>query len=72
MLDEMAAADEHDDLPLCPGADMVCMEVKDADKAELETEPEEFDEDPEDKVALENHLASDGVFPEGEVNRKIT
>ena len=72
LLDEGARADEHDDLPFGPRADVIGVEVKDADEAELEAEPEEFDDDPKQKVALENHFAGDGVFPESCVNGKIT
>jgi hypothetical protein len=44
------------------------VEIEDADEAELESEPEEFDDDPEQEVALENHFAGDGVFPKGGVD----
>ena len=47
------------------------MQIKDADEAKLKAEPEEFDDDPEEKVALEHQFAGDGVFPEGGVDAKI-
>ncbi len=47
---------------------MVGVEVKDANEAELESEPEEFNDDPKQEVALEDHFAGDGVFPEGGVD----
>ncbi len=72
MLDEAAGADEHDNLPFGPRADVVGMEVKDADEAELESEPEEFDDDPEQEVALESHFACDGVFPKSGVDGGVT
>jgi len=37
----------------------------------LESEPEKLDEDPEDEIALERHLARNGSFPQRGVNGKI-
>jgi len=37
LLDELAGADEEDDLPFGPGADGVGVEVNDADEGELQT-----------------------------------
>jgi hypothetical protein len=67
----MARADEHDDLPFGPGANAVGVEIKDANEGELESEPEKFDDDPEQEVAFEDHFAGDGVFPEGGVDGEI-
>lgn len=71
LLDETACANEHDDLPFGPGADVVGVEVKNADEAELKAEPEEFDDDPEQEVALKSHFAGDGVFPKSGVDAQI-
>jgi hypothetical protein len=48
------------------------VEIQDADKSELEPEPKEFNDDPEEKIPFEHRLARDGVFPERGVNGEIT
>jgi len=68
----MAAADEHDHLPFGPGANVLGVQVKHADEAELETEPEQLHDDPEQEVALEDHLSSNRIFPKREVYAKVT
>ncbi len=49
LLDEVAPANEHDDLPFGPGADVFGVQVKHTDKAELESEPKKLDDDPEEE-----------------------
>ena len=39
LLDEMARADEHHDLPFGPGADVVRVQIEHADETQLQSEP---------------------------------
>src|SRR5207253_788335 len=68
LLNEMAGANQHHHLPFGPRADMVRVQVENTDETELEAEPKQFDEDPEQEIAFEDHLARDGVFPKRGVN----
>src|ERR1017187_10315349 len=45
LLDEMTGPDQEDDFPFGPGADVLSVQVEHADEAELEAEPEQFDDD---------------------------
>ena len=71
LLDEMARADQHHHLPFGPRADVVRVQIQDADETELQPEPKDFDENPEEKVAFETHLAGDGIFPQRDINAEI-
>jgi hypothetical protein len=71
LLDELAGADEENDLPFRPCADMVCMAIDDGDECELEGKPEQFHDDPEEKIRFELHLPDDGVFPKRAINRSV-
>lgn len=64
LLDELAGSDEEDDLVAGPAGDAFCMEVEDVDEAELECEPGEFDDDPEQEIDLERHFPDEGVADE--------
>src|ERR1035438_2700762 len=63
LLNEMAPADQHHDLPLGPCADVVGMQVEDTDEAELQAKPKKLHKYPEQEVALEAHFARDRVLP---------
>ena len=71
LLDEIAAADEQNHLPFAPGADAVGLREQHGDEAELQAEPQDLHDDPEDEVPFEGHLARHGIFPEREVEREI-
>src|SRR5437762_28496 len=68
----MARADQQHDLPLCPRFNMIGVQVEHADKTELQTEPEQLDDDPEQEVALESHLPRHRILPQRAVDAEVT
>ena len=68
----MARAHQHHHLPFGPRADLFGVQVEHADEAELEAEPEQFHQNPEQEVAFEAHLARDRIFPERGIDGSVT
>ena len=71
-LDEIARAGQQHHLPNRPRADGVGLGKNDADERELQSEPAQLHENPEQEVALEGHLARDGGPPQRAVDGEIT
>ena len=72
LLDETARAGEQHHLPHRPRADGGGLAENHADEGELQSEPGQFDDNPEEEVALERHFARDGSFPQRGVNGEVT
>ena len=58
-------------LPLRPSADGIGLREQHGDETDLQPEPEEFDDDPQNEVALKGHFARHGIFPQRGVERKV-
>ena len=50
---------------------MVGVQIDHADETELQAEPQELDQDPEQEIALETHFAHDGIAPQSRVNAGV-
>src|SRR5882672_5582566 len=68
----MTGADQHHDLPFRPAPNVIGVQVKDPDQTKLQAEPKQLDKNPEQEVALEDHLAGHRVLPQGSVDAQIT
>jgi hypothetical protein len=72
LLDQHVGGDQQQHLPLAPARDDVDLQVKKLNEAQLEPEPGQVDDDPEDEVGLEHELAHDGVADLGQPDAGIT
>src|SRR6266404_4114652 len=72
LLDKIASPDQQDHLPLGPAPDIVGMQIEHPDKTELQPEPEQFDEDPQQEIAFESHFPRHRIFPEGGIDSEVT
>ena len=64
-------AEEQDDFPLRPVADLVHLTEDDAEENDLAAEPEHFHDHPEDKIRFEAQLANERVAQHDPPNLKI-
>src|SRR5580765_5967119 len=53
LLNKMTGANQDDHLPLGPGADVVRVQVQDANKTQLQTKPQQLDKNPQKKIGFE-------------------
>src|SRR6267154_4438426 len=68
----MTRADQHYHLPFCPAPNVIRVQVKDSDQTKLQAEPKQLDKNPEEEVALEDHLPRHRVLPQTGVDAQIT
>src|ERR1017187_1415933 len=61
-------------LPVRTSSDRFVQLVRknDADKTQLQSEPQDLDQNPQNEIALERHLARHGIFPERGVKGQMT
>src|SRR5438045_8058494 len=64
LLNEVARAHQQNHLPLRPIANVIGVLINHRDEGQLQAEPEQLNDDPEQEVGLETHLANDGVLPQ--------
>ncbi len=70
--DEAVGADEQDHAPFAPARHVVDLQIKELDEREAEREPGKLDDDPEDEVRLEHHLAHGRVADLREPDAGVT
>ncbi len=69
--DELVSADQGDDVPAGPVSNGAGMAEEGVDEEDLPTEPEEFDEGPEEEVGLKVHLPDEGVAKQQKVDLEV-
>ena len=71
LLDEVARAHQQHHLPFRPRTDGSGLRINDRDKGQLQAEPQQLHDDPEDEIALERHLPRHGILPQRGVNGQV-
>ena len=69
--DHLMRADEQDDFPFRPVADVIDLAEDDAEEDDLTAKPEHFHHHPENEIRLEAQLANKRVAQHDPVNFKI-
>ncbi len=70
--DDLVRPDEQNHFPLCPIADAIDIAKNDTEENDLPDEPEHLDNQPEQKICFETHLADERIAQHDSVNLDVT